>query len=252
MKVGDEWIAGGVSVAGQGHKKASIPCQDASIVRLSKSGNWVALVVSDGAGSAARAQEGSSFIANFFSEALIRLTDILESRQPGQWLTDYIIERIVEARDNLRVIAQSDDLKDYHCTLVACLIGPSGGFALHIGDGAVYGGNAIQDELSGNTELNANFFISSPENGEFANETYFITESNWIKHLRITPLPRLDWVYVCTDGGTALSLVSDMQPKSGFIVPVLKSFLEKTTQNERDAALLAILVDSQAGMCQEL
>lgn len=242
----DEWIIASASVIGSSHQKTSAPCQDASVIQISESGEWVAIVVSDGAGTASHSQEGSSFLATFFARSLISLSAELSSRAPGQWINDYVIERILEARHSLRAKADSDDISKYHCTLVACLLGPSGGFAIHIGDGAIFGGRAGHGPISGEAELNDNFFISAPDNGEYSNETYFVTEGNWIKNLRITPMPRLDWIYACTDGGTALSMVSDKEPKEGFIVPVLKEVLNKSNTADRNATLVDILANPQA------
>jgi hypothetical protein len=246
MNSADEWIIANASVIGPGHQKTNTPCQDASVIHVSESGEWVAVVVSDGAGTASHSQEGSSFIAGFFARSLISLSVELASRAPGQWINDYVIERILEARHSLRAKAASDDISKYHCTLVACLLGPSGGFAIHIGDGAIFGGNAAHQQLTGDTQLNSNFFISAPDNGEYTNETYFVTEGNWIKNLRITPMPKLDWIYACTDGGTALSMIADKEPKEGFIVPVLNEMLKNNTTAERNAALADILADPQA------
>jgi hypothetical protein len=246
MNSADEWIIANASVIGPGHQKTNTPCQDASVIQVGESGEWVAVVVSDGAGTASHSQEGSSFIAGFFATSLISLSVELASRAPGQWINDYVIERILEARHSLRAKAASDDISKYHCTLVACLLGPSGGFAIHIGDGAIFGGNAAHQQLTGETQLNSNFFISAPDNGEYTNETYFVTEGNWIKNLRITPMPKLDWIYACTDGGTALSMIADKEPKEGFIVPVLNEILKKNSTAERNTVLTSILADPQA------
>ena len=246
MNLVDEWIVANASVIGPSHQRAGAPCQDASVIQISESGEWVAIVVSDGAGSASHAQEGSSFVAKFFARSLIYLSRELSSKAPGQWINDYVIERIIEARQSLRTRANSDDISKYHCTLVACLLGPNGGFAIHIGDGAIFGGRVGYVEALGEAELNDSFFISPPENGEYSNETYFVTEGNWIKNLRITPMPRLDWVFACTDGGTALSMVSDKEPKEGFIVPVLKEVLNKSNTSDRSATLVDILANPQA------
>jgi hypothetical protein len=74
-------------------------------------------------------------------------------------------------------------------------------------------------------ELNSNFVISKPENGEYTNETFFITEGNWIKHLRVTPLPRLDWIVACTDGGAALILENEIEVKPKFLVPFFQELI---------------------------
>ena len=241
-----DWIIACASVIGSSHIKTNTPCQDSSVIQVSNSGDWVSIVVSDGAGTASNSLEGSSYIAKFFSESLISLSNELSYRPPGHWINDFVIERILNVRENLRKKANSDDISKYHSTLVACLLGPSGGFSIHIGDGAVFGGKAKLNNISGFADLNDSFFISAPDNGEYSNETYFITEGNWIKNLRITPMPNLDWVYVCTDGGTALSMNSENNPKENFVIPVLEAILNEKDTVDRNAVLEKILKDPKA------
>lgn len=238
----DPWLIAQASVVGTGHVKSGLPCQDASVARVTDSGEWLVVVVSDGAGTAKRSDEGSKLVATHFFESLLSLSKEFERRAPGQWVNDFVIARVLEARASLRQKAQADVINDFHCTLVACLLGPSGGFAIHLGDGAIFGGCSDQSSL--NTA--GNFFISYPENGEYANETFFITEGDWVRHLRITPMPPMDWIYACTDGGTAFALEGDKEPREGFIFPVLNKVLQQSTQIKRNEALVAILTDSLA------
>ena len=56
-----------------------------------------------------------------------------------------MIQSILDIRSKLRDAAQSDTLAQFHTTLVASLIGPNGGFAIHIGDGAIFTGNIKKD-----------------------------------------------------------------------------------------------------------
>ena len=137
--------------------------------------------------------------------------------------------------------ANSDDISDFHCTLVACVQGPSGGFAIHLGDGAITGGYSDSSK-----NQSKHLFVSRPENGEYANETFFITEPSWIKHLRITPMPRMDWFLCCTDGGESLALVGDQQPKIGFLEPVLETLRALKTESERNAKIKEYLSDTKA------
>ncbi len=242
----DQWITAKSSVKGASHHKTGLPCQDASVIKVDPSGEWMIVVVSDGAGTATRAEEGSALVVDIFSRALLELSSELVTRKPGNWINDFVIEKVLEVRRVLRKKANSDDIRDFNCTLVACLLGPNGGFSIHIGDGAVFGGKVVSGQPLLHDLSDEHLFISPPENGEYTNETYFVTESDWVKHLRITRMPSLDWIFACTDGGTALALVSDKEPKAGFVAPTLKEVLQQLSIPDRDAKLKEILEDPKA------
>lgn len=241
----NNWLSASASIKGTGHAASGAPCQDAHCCIQREDGRWLAMVVSDGAGTARFSEKGSALVANSFAKALIELSIEIEDREPGSWINDYVIGHILTTRNELRNLAKSDNLKDYHCTLVACLVGETGGFLIHIGDGAAYGGSAkpIGDEKY---SLSDPPFLSLPENGEYSNETFFITEGDWIKHLRITPIPSVDWIMLGTDGGTSLAMVADKEPKPGFIVPLLTSLALEADHEIRNEKLAAVLSDAQA------
>jgi len=236
------WESVGVSAVGSSHLKTGTPCQDTCVTRYSADGEWIAVVVSDGAGSASRSQEGSAYVSKFFADELLRLVEHLKTRPPGNWISDFIIEKVLQTRNQLRDYSNSDDLSDFHCTLVACLQGPSGGFAVHLGDGAIVGGYT----KGTSNQVVKETFLSEPENGEYANETYFVTESSWVKHLRIAPLPKMDWFICCTDGGESLIFRSRSELKHGFLEPVFAELRSLTTTTDRVDKLKRFLEDPQA------
>ncbi len=238
------WLHSGASVVGQSHLTTSTPCQDKFEIQTSGDGEWLAIAVCDGAGSAEFAEIGASVTSNHFCKELIKLSQELSTRLPGEWINDFVIDCVIRVREQLRKVAKSDDIRKYHCTLVAALIGKSGGFSIHIGDGALLGGSFAQTSNSGPIELNSDFFISKPENGEYANETYFITEGSWVKHLRISPLPALDWLIVCTDGGASLALDNELDVKPNFVAPFIEA---QINQKFADSSYVEnILSDSKA------
>ena len=225
---------------GQSHQTSQIPCQDKFSCKVSGDGRWLSVAVSDGAGSALNAEAGAEITSTIFCEELLRLSNQLESRAPGEWINDFVVECVLKVRNQLRIKAKSDDIKSFHCTLVAALVGPEGGFSIHIGDGSIFGGQFKYDTKLREVELNSNFVISKPENGEYTNETFFITEGNWIKHLRVTPLPRLDWLVACTDGGAALILEKEIEVKPKFLVPFFQELISaKFTKNNYISEVLS-------------
>ncbi len=121
-----QWVFSGASSTGTSHKTTKTPCQDA--FQISQKDDWLAMVVSDGAGTAKYADKGSQFVSKFFSEALIALSLEIDQKGPGSWVTDFLVQKITEIRSQFREMANSDRLNDYHSTLVACLLGKNGGF----------------------------------------------------------------------------------------------------------------------------
>lgn len=242
-----QWLYASASVIGPSHYSSNTPCQDASHTSVSPDGQWLAIAVCDGAGSAMRSKDGADLVAKSFANRLVSLSAQFSSRLPGAWVNDFVIQQILDVRSELRKLAGSDDLNDFHSTLVACLLGPDGGFSIHIGDGALFGGSGSGTLKDGYIYLDNNFFISKPANGEYANETFFITEGNWIKSLRITPLPQADWVIVGSDGGCALCLDSGEQPKPEFVAPLI-SLLSKHSNSEWATLLQHTLADSKADL----
>jgi hypothetical protein len=227
------WFYSGASVIGQSHLSMATPCQDKFKIQTSSDGEWIAVAVCDGAGSAEFAEQGASITSTHFCNELIKLSQELASRPPGEWINDFVIDCVIRVREQLRKSANSDDIRKYHSTLVAALMGRSGGFSIHIGDGALFGGTFDNSKPGNAIELNSNYVISKPENGEYSNETFFITEGSWVKHLRITPLPALDWLVACTDGGASLLLDNENEVKPSFLAPFIEAQINDGFQNSK-------------------
>lgn len=243
--INDHWKYCGASVRGTGHLQTGTPCQDSFDISRSTDGKWIALVASDGAGTASRSKEGSQLVAKAFASDLIKIAGELDNKAPGAWVTDRVIEAIVRTRHELRRVAGGDDISSFHCTLVSALLGPSGGFSIHLGDGAVFGGTRSPSKNS-TIDLGDDFFVSEPENGEYANETVFLTERDWIKKLRIHPIGRVDWLMLGTDGGMALAMIGEKLPKSGFVLPVLSNLCQSKDQDNANSKLGEALSDPKA------
>ena len=93
------------------------------------------------------------------------------------------------------------------------------GYIFHVGDGAAL----ILD--SNNME---NFILSEPMNGQYANETYFITMKNWDNYLRISEYNiNFDSIFLFSDGVTPLSLIKDRKPFQGFLLPLINHIKKK-------------------------
>lgn len=213
-----EWKACGASVLGSYHRSEGIPCQDAYAIRWGAD-EALGLVVADGAGSARLSHIGSQLLAERIAEVLV--AD--HGSEPLEAISGVVQGAIAGLRDDLaRDLPGASTLpdgspppglRDYAATLVACLLRPSqGGLFLQIGDGA---GMALGFEHSDYTVL------SLPENGEYANETYFFTMDSWAEHFRTTSFGiDAGAVLLMSDGVTPLALGKDGLPFIPFVRPV--------------------------------
>jgi len=170
------WKVAGSSVIGKQHEDAGGRCEDAwsSSRRALPSGDYaLAVCVSDGAGSAANgwvgAQMTSKVLSNWLTENADRMFEC--DQDDRKWSITSILKRILR-----RAAERSGaEIKSYACTVVAVLVVSDGRWlTVHLGDGAVVG------KLNG--ELKA---LSVPRKGEFANETFFVTDKDAVESLDI-------------------------------------------------------------------
>jgi hypothetical protein len=226
------------TATGKHHLDADLPCQDAGHY-LVVDGNLVG-VVCDGAGSAAQGHEGAQ---RFATRLAARLAARLEAGslapQDAAGARTAIHDAIAAERDSLELEAAARGLvlRDFACTLVGCVAGRKGGCFFHIGDGF-----AIHRRGDGVSVL------SAPENGEFADETYFVTDTSWQEHLRVTPL-------AAARPGCLIGLMSDGtspfavdRPRTGFFAPFIEPvlrFLRQAGEADGSLALRRLLEDEQ-------
>lgn len=128
-------------------------------------------------------------------------------------------------------------LRDFACTMVGCVVSDHGGFFFHIGDGF-----AIHQQALGAAQL------SLPENGEYADETYFVTDPNWREHLRIIPIQPLapdSLIGLMSDGPAPFAV---NKTKTAFYLPFIEPvmrFLRAVPESEGCLALKNLLEDEK-------
>ncbi|WP_407541682.1 PP2C family serine/threonine-protein phosphatase (plasmid) [Deinococcus radiomollis] len=187
------------SVRGTGHLETDLPCQDASLVHQainSADEPLLVLLASDGAGSAVHSEEGSQLVC---AEAL----KILEYRftsvdfRPGD---DFGAEVVHQLRGLLTTRAEElgCSLRDLACTLTVAVLLPQWAWFLQIGDGAII----VQPSTGEPFEV-----VFWPDNGEYANQTYFLTDvPDGHVHSRLAERS-FERVSLITDGLQTLALL---------------------------------------------
>lgn len=167
VSVNMTWRWAAASVAGTSHAITGEACQDACAVRLFSrhDGDKVlGIFVADGAGSARHGGEGAAaavYAASlFWGEHLVNAALSVDPASMG---------RCVEAiRSRLESLAgeRGESVRECACTFMSVLATPRDVVTFQIGDGGI-----VLDCGDGYS------VATEPMNGEYANTTYFITES---------------------------------------------------------------------------
>jgi serine/threonine protein phosphatase PrpC len=227
------------TIIGNSHISLGRPNEDNFFVGRGPA-DWLACVVSDGCGSAAQAATGSKLISELVGEALLRTATRIEKKGAGEWIIDDILAELASCKIRLRDIVK-EELRAYHATVVATLISPRGGFLLHIGDGIA--ASFVTTHSQSNSIAIKQDTTSNPENGEYANETFYLTEPSWIKHTRLTPLTASQCVMLCSDGAQDV-LFDRNDISSNEFLEILKSV--GTSDNRTDLVIKTLLTSDFA------
>jgi len=216
-----------VAVVGQSHLLRGAVCEDAYSIITSDDRRWTSAVLCDGCGSSRHAAEGAQQTSNFLAKALLQLSARLDAEGPGEWIIDEVVTAIASLREDMRA-AYGSDLREYSATVVAAMVSEKGGFMLHVGDGIA---TAFTETQDGHLILSSQ---SNPKNGEYANETFYLTGSDWVRNVYITPISRPALVLLCTDGAQDV-LYEGNSPATAQISTLLNLCL-----SERDKGDLAL------------
>ena len=187
-----DWRYVAASSIGTSHVKVGQPCQDSHVCREIADADGrpvLVLAVSDGAGSAARAEEGSRIACAVIAEAAARClarttVDRLEAADALEWLSK------VQAGIALKAEDEGDVPRSFACTLLAAVLAEDAAVFIQIGDGAIVVAAADGWRC-----------VHWPMHGEFANTTYFATEDYAADHLAFEKTAgRIDEVALFSDG----------------------------------------------------
>lgn len=234
-----KWRAFYASVRGTSHEELGLPCQDACEVW--DSGDVLIAAIADGAGSGSRSELGSACCVQSVVSSLRRYFDQPPHGVDGSvdaiaTSQSNLIDIVDDARREVISLAGTKNLQpsDLACTLVGVVARlPDRGYFFHVGDGA-----AIAN-VSGAASRE---IVSAPENGEYSNETWFVTAEDWRNHLRITPIEHpIELLAVMTDGSVPLATTAKATTLfHGFIEPIT-NYLDTHPGEEGNAGLRSIL-----------
>lgn len=234
------WRIYAASATGTSHLDKGIACQDAFAFHAD--GELLVAAVCDGAGSAARSDEGSRLLADSVVAALserLREQPALLGGDRDEFAA-IAADAVGAARERLTETAARAQarLSSYAATLVGFAGDAQHGWFFHIGDG-IGVAEAEQPEQADRASA-----VSAPENGEYANETYFVTGEAWRHHLRVLAVPApLARLVLMSDGAMPFAMdKGNTALFKPFIEPVAR-YLASVSESEGSRALGATLDD---------
>lgn len=197
------WRYANASVIGTSHEKSGKPCQDSSaceVLNDIKGEQVLVAVASDGAGSAQCSDMGSALACSLFMD---ELRAYLETGNEIKALTkDFYEEWIVRFQSEIHARATAMELpaREFACTFLSTVISNETAVFAQIGDGAIV--VASPDEIDTYT------WEFWPQQGEYENTTYFVTETRAREKLQfsIHTGKVTDEVSLFTDGLQRLAL----------------------------------------------
>lgn len=215
--------AGHASLKGAAHVKDGTPNQDSAVLAtlsLGRLGRTVVMAVSDGAGSARHSQYGSQAACEAGVASLTRQL----SRNPAIVAKEHLLRSALQnsvrsARRSVMITAQKPgrsagptNVNEYACTLMLAVVSQRLVGVAHVGDGCVVAGDGDEWNL-----------LSAPDNGEFANETKFLTNPRNLPRVRVVSAPGVKCVAVITDGLQDVALSRGTAPYDRFWTPLYRA-----------------------------
>ncbi|MBR1647215.1 MAG: protein phosphatase 2C domain-containing protein [Selenomonadaceae bacterium] len=207
-----EWKSVCCAVQGKGHSKKNIPCQD-KVARLEMNGVQV-IALADGAGSASMSHFGAECVVDSVSKFVAENFLDLIAQDDGRIVKQEILSVALQALNDAAKIHDCT-LKDLASTLLVAAVGDGKFFLVHLGDGVI----GYLNDAGLKT-------ASTPDNGEFSNETVFVTSTNAAAHMRLYKglLKKISGFILMSDG----SEQSLYNKRNKNLAPAVKRLMHRT------------------------
>ena len=206
------WKSTHASVTGKAHTDRGEGGQDyssASSTRIGDTEFFIGLAA-DGAGSTTDGGRGAEIACTTLCG---QITAALEKESDLSCLTDENVRGWIAASREA-IAAEADKsgkrLREFACTVLGVVASNGRAVFFQIGDGAIVAGSGSEYDT-----------IFWPEQGEYANTTYFITDEDFLSHLHISHRESPDEIALFTDGLQNLVLsFSQKKAHAGFFRPL--------------------------------
>lgn len=223
--INQSMLAVASSVQGYSHKKRDIPNQDSFSYLINEQYQIFVAVVSDGAGSASNAKLGSSWCCQNITQDLMNIAiSVLDGKISKSW---YIEKLMLAIGNHINFLSNlSDDIRSFHHTMSAVIFSPMGGKIIQIGDSPVV---VITDENVESYTLEKSVLFDEIKEGEYANETNFLTSPNWRDKMRLNDLPtNASAVFLMSDGAGAI-----FTPRKKFHTPAMLEVFRRFKEDNK-------------------
>lgn len=217
------WKSSGCAIQGRSHIDKGIPCQD-KIGMRSSNGTYV-ICLSDGAGSARLSHFGAECVVEYGINLFASSFDDVFRMDDGDKAKTVILEAIIDGiKEKSKEL--SCDLKDLAATLLVVAVQEDKYIIVHIGDGVI--GYFENGEIK---------VASAPSNGEFSNETFFVTSSDAASYMKVFKgsIKNIEGFVIMSDG-TEQSLYNKNNKSLGkAVIKLLKHnvMLNETAMEEQ-------------------
>ncbi len=185
---------------GMEHRETDAPCQDrcaCAVVPSQAGGDVLVTIVSDGAGSAAHAETGAQLVCDAFIDVVSRAVRV---KGDLNGLADDLVRSwFLAVRERLRALARAThtDVRDYAATALLAIASDHQTLCARIGDGGI---------VLRRTPESAFEVALWPDTGEYANQTYFITDDGAAERIAIARFDDVSDVVTFSDGLQHLAL----------------------------------------------
>lgn len=224
------WRYVGASVEGTSHLARAIPCQDAHAIgsRPPDIDEVFWAVVADGAGSARYSERGARRACDYLGRRISRWLSIHHGIDA--WPNEQVIhEWVTDTREQLMQLASREGIapRDYACTISGIVVGLDEAICFQIGDSTI-----VVRNPEGHYQV-----VIWPENGEYVNSTFFLTDETFDQALLVQSLPYAPpEVSLFTDGIQRLALhLASRTVHAPFFTPM---FARLAREKSRQAAVL--------------
>ncbi len=186
--------------AGTSHLERAIPCQDrcaSAVIRSGDGGEVFVSVVSDGAGSAARAEDGAQSVCDTLM-ACVRAA-VAASSDLAAIADDDVHAWFRSLREGLEAAAAGAQLeiREFAATALLAVASERQALFAQIGDGGIVMRRAPDEPFE---------VATWPEAGEYVNQTFFVTDDDAAAHLVIRRVADVSDLIAFSDGLQSLAL----------------------------------------------